>query len=110
MPMNEVSTVSDDPVTAPLQDPPGRRQDLRQATSRLRQYLGDLFAAMPEGQARWGLTTYTALAVLIAVWAALFYRTWATWGNLTIDSGHEMYVPAGLSTGKMLYRDIWFMY
>jgi hypothetical protein len=38
------------------------------------------------------------------------YLTWAAWGNLTIDSGHEMYIPQVLSEGKMLYRDIWFMY
>jgi len=31
-------------------------------------------------------------------------------GNLTIDSGHEMYVPAMLAEGKVLYRDVWFMY
>jgi hypothetical protein len=51
-----------------------------------------------------------ALVALIALWAARMYLTWAAWGNLTIDSGHEMYVPLVLSQGKMLYRDIWFMY
>jgi hypothetical protein len=38
------------------------------------------------------------------------YATWATWGSLTIDGGHEMYVPALLSEGKMLYRDVWWLY
>jgi hypothetical protein len=47
---------------------------------------------------------------LVALWAARLYFTWAAWGNLTIDSGHEMYVPWVLSEGKMLYRDTWFMY
>jgi hypothetical protein len=32
--------------------------------------------------------------------------TWGAWGNLTIDSSHEMYVPAMLAEGKQLYRDI----
>jgi preprotein translocase subunit SecG len=51
-----------------------------------------------------------ALFALIAIWAVLLRVTWAAWGDLTIDSGHEMYVPAMLAAGKMLYRDIWFMY
>ena len=38
------------------------------------------------------------------------FSSWATWGNLTIDSGREMYVPAVLSEGKMLYRDVWYLY
>jgi len=58
----------------------------------------------------WNLTTILALLALIAIWAALFRTTWATWGSLTVDSGHEMYVPTVLSEGKMLYRDVWFMY
>jgi hypothetical protein len=38
------------------------------------------------------------------------FSTWATWGDLTIDCGREMYVPAVLSEGKMLYRDVWYLY
>jgi hypothetical protein len=51
-----------------------------------------------------------AVSLLVALWAFQMYSTWATWGNLTIDSGHEMYVPALLAEGKLLYRDVWFMY
>lgn len=58
----------------------------------------------------WNLTTMGALVALVLLWALRFYSTWAAWGNLTIDSGHEMYVPQVLSEGKMLYRDVWFMY
>lgn len=58
----------------------------------------------------WNRTTYTGLVILVVLWAARMYATWATWGNLTIDGGHEMYVPAVLSEGKMLYRDIWWQY
>jgi hypothetical protein len=60
--------------------------------------------------ARWNLTTAGGLLTLIAMWSVLLRWTWARWGSLTIDCGHEMYVPALLSEGKMLYRDVWFMY
>jgi hypothetical protein len=46
----------------------------------------------------------------VVLWAAKVYMTWAAWGNLSIDSGHEMYVPVLLAEGKQLYRDVWFMY
>jgi hypothetical protein len=60
--------------------------------------------------ARWNRKTQIALLTLIALWTFKVYTTWAAWGNLTIDSGHEMYVPALLAEGKQLYRDVWFMY
>lgn len=58
----------------------------------------------------WSRTTYIALGLLILLWAIRMWATWATWGSLTIDGGHEMYVPAVLSEGRMLYRDIWWLY
>src|SRR6202051_5414249 len=58
----------------------------------------------------WNPTTYVALLMLVALWAVKVYSTWAAWGNLTIDSGHEMYIPALLAQGKVLYRDVWFPY
>ena len=58
----------------------------------------------------WNAVTWTALAALILLWAINFYKTWAAWGTMSIDSGHEMYIPAILSQGKQLYRDVWFMY
>jgi hypothetical protein len=58
----------------------------------------------------WDSTTISGLFFLIALWGWRVYSTWATWGNLTIDSGHEMYIPALLAQGKVLYRDVWFMY
>jgi hypothetical protein len=65
----------------------------------------------PQGPpATWNRGTCLALLALVAVWAAKLYSTWGAWGNLTIDSGHEMYIPALLARGKMLYRDVWFMY
>jgi len=56
------------------------------------------------------LTESMALAALVAIWAAKVYTTWGAWGNLTIDSGHEMYVPWMMTRGKVLYRDMWYMY
>jgi len=58
----------------------------------------------------WDATTYLALAALILLWAVRMYTTYGTWGNLSIDSGHEAYVPAVLAQGKMLYRDVFWMY
>jgi Dolichyl-phosphate-mannose-protein mannosyltransferase len=58
----------------------------------------------------WNLTTFVAFLALVLLWAARMYTTWATWGNLSIDSGREMYVPTVLLQGKMLYRDVWYLY
>jgi hypothetical protein len=58
----------------------------------------------------WTRTTFAALFALVVLWGAHVYLTWAAWGNLTIDSGHEMYIPALLAQGKVLYRDVWYMY
>lgn len=63
-----------------------------------------------ERPATYDSTTYLSLLVLTALWAFLFHKTWATWGNVTIDSGREMYVPAALAQGKILYRDISYAY
>jgi Dolichyl-phosphate-mannose-protein mannosyltransferase len=77
--------------------------------TRLRDYLARL--SEPLGpRAPWNRTTYIAFLTLVILWAARVYTTWATWGDLSIDSGHEMYVPVVLSEGKMLYRDIWYMH
>ena len=51
-----------------------------------------------------------ALLTLTALWGWRVYATWATWGNLTVDCGREMYVPALLAEGKTLYRDVYYPY
>jgi hypothetical protein len=61
-------------------------------------------------EVHWDTPTVAALAVLIVVWAVRMQATWATWGNLTIDCGREMYVPAVLAESKTLYRDVWYLY
>jgi hypothetical protein len=101
--MQEMSPASGSPL--PL---PGSRAV--PAVSLLDRSLSRLFAEMLGPEVTWTRTTYVAFSALITIWAALMFSTWATWGNLTIDCGHEMYVPAVLSEGKKLYRDVWFMY
>jgi hypothetical protein len=59
---------------------------------------------------QWSSTTIAALAVLVAYWGVWFYATWASWGNVSIDCGREMYVPSVLAEGKTLYRDVWYLY
>jgi hypothetical protein len=61
-------------------------------------------------QIGWSPTTFAALLALIGIWAVTMYATWGSWGNLTVDSGREIYVPAALAKGKMLYRDVWYPY
>ena len=53
----------------------------------------------------WNFSTILALLLLGVLWAVKLYTTWGAWGSLTVDSGHEMYVPAMLAEGKQLYRD-----
>jgi hypothetical protein len=61
-----------------------------------------------ETDAFWNFSTIFGMVMLVALWAVKLYTTWGAWGNLTIDSGHELYVPAMLAQGKQLYRDLWF--
>jgi hypothetical protein len=83
----------------------------RSRLSAMRDLVQTYFSRIASSPANsWNRTTASALVALVVLWAARLYFTWAAWGNLTIDSGHEMYVPLVLSQGKMLYRDIWFMY
>jgi hypothetical protein len=82
--------------------------ELATTTSGTRRQNFDLLETGPANG--WNLTTVTGLILLVALWAYQLYSTWAAWGNLTIDSGHEMYIPALLAEGKKLYRDVWFMY
>ena len=58
----------------------------------------------------WNFATISALLALVILWGVKVYMTWAAWGDVTIDSGHEMYVPALLAEGKTLYRDTLFSF
>lgn len=60
--------------------------------------------------APWTPASLVGVGALCLLWAWQLYASWAAWGDLTVDSGHEMYVPAVLAEGQTLYRDVWFMY
>ncbi len=94
-------------LTEELQIPPAALP--RPGAGLLRRYFSCL-SGLCASAAPWGRMTWIALFSLIVLWAVRLYTTWETWGNLSIDSGHEMYVPVVLAEGKMLYRDIWYMH
>ena len=64
----------------------------------------------PNSGSPWNYSTVSALFLLVVVWAVKLYTTWGAWGNLSVDSGHEMYIPLLLAEGKQLYRDVWSIY
>lgn len=53
---------------------------------------------------------WLARAIISAYCTFLAWFTWAHWGNFQIDNGRELYVPAEILKGKMLFRDLWYMY
>src|SRR5262245_56553002 len=72
-----------------------------------------LAQSMPLQSARTGASRVAValgIAALTGLTAFQMWATWATWGDLSIDAGHEMYVPWVLSEGQTLYRDVWYHY
>jgi hypothetical protein len=67
-------------------------------------YLSRLTAGMP---VPWNLKTLGGLLALVVIWAAWLHGTWGAWGNVSVDSGREMYVASALADGKVLYQDVW---
>ena len=53
---------------------------------------------------------YISAGVIALTLAYLLRTTWFKWGDLIIDLGREMYVPAKLASGAVLYRDIFYLY
>jgi hypothetical protein len=51
-----------------------------------------------------------ARLVITLVACAMAWYTWGHWGNFQIDNGRELYVPAEILKGKLLFRDLWYMY
>src|SRR5579862_2842660 len=62
------------------------------------------FAALLGPRVPWTRTTLLALLALALLWSARVYSTWGAWGDLTVDCGREMYVPAVLAQGKRSTR------
>lgn len=55
-------------------------------------------------------TDNIARTVLLLIGAIVCALTWRKWGVVTVDCGHEMYVPMALSRGSRLYFDVWYAY
>ena len=91
------------PETAPSPGPVSR------LISILHKYFNRL-TEITEPEIRWDRATFLGISSLILLWAFRMYSTWSTWGTLSIDSGHEAYVPAALAQGQVLYRDVFWMY
>jgi hypothetical protein len=53
---------------------------------------------------------WIARTIIVAVACALAWYTWGHWGDFQIDNGRELYVPAEIVKGKLLFRDLWYMY
>lgn len=53
-----------------------------------------------------GLAFLTTAAIFIC----LLRFTWLKYGDLIVDVGREMYIPLGISSGKLLYRDLCYVY
>src|ERR1700732_3610451 len=51
-----------------------------------------------------------ARCTIVVVALILAWLTWAHWGNIQVDCGRELYVPAEILRGKLLYRDLWYPY
>src|ERR1700693_1346225 len=67
-------------------------------------------ASSPGGEDSGKKELWIARAVIVGVAAALAWYTWGHWGDFQIDNGRELYVPAEILKGKLLFRDLWYMY
>ncbi len=56
------------------------------------------------------LRLWIARALIVIVAGALAWYTWERWGDFQVDCGREVYVPTAILRGKLLYRDLWYMY
>jgi hypothetical protein len=59
----------------------------------------------PSTPAEWG-----ARLAIIFLACGMAWHTWGHWGSFQIDNGRELYVPAEILKGKLLFRDLWYMY
>ena len=63
------------------------------------------YAESPSASAEW-----IARAAIILIASGMAWYTWGHWGDFQIDNGRELYVPVSIVHGKLLYRDICYMY
>ena len=53
---------------------------------------------------------WIARLAIVLFACGMAWHTWGHWGDFQIDSGRELYVPAAILKGKLLFRDLWYMY
>src|SRR6266446_2639320 len=53
---------------------------------------------------------WIARAEIILISSGIAWYTCWHWGDFQIDNGRELYVPVSILRGKLLYRDVWYMY
>ena len=51
-----------------------------------------------------------AYATITTVFAALFFLHWGIWGNLIADTFRDQWVFHALNNGRVLYRDVTYLY
>lgn len=52
----------------------------------------------------------SAPAIIVAAGLILAWHTWARWGDIQVACGKELYVPLEILRGKLLYRDVAYLY
>jgi len=67
-------------------------------------------ASTPAERGNTRTAEWFARAVIVSVAGAVAWYTWGHWGDFQIDNGREIYVPAAILKGKLLFRDLWYMY
>ena len=81
---------------------------MRDTRRGMKDHPGNTDASAPAG--RQIAVHIVAWAVLLVVAAALFARSYQRWGHPIIDLGRDLYLPAQLLQGRVLYRDLLYNY
>jgi hypothetical protein len=61
------------------------------------------------GQARF-LLSACGLFLILGTAGGMAYWTWGTWPDVLVDFGRELYIPWQLTTGKVLYQNIYIFH
>jgi hypothetical protein len=71
---------------------------------------GAIVAPVPHGAPARDWSDAAARGLIVVVAAVLAWYTWAHWGDFEVDCGRELYVPAEILRGKLIYRDFFYSY
>jgi len=53
---------------------------------------------------------WIARLAIVLFACGMAWHTWGHWGDFQIDNRRELYVPSEILKGKLLFRDLWYMY